>query len=131
MLTWYACGMLMGTLYCVNMILVYRQLLSLLSLTLTPSFPLLSLLSSPLLSPERLRARVLVLVGKSYSTIRLTELCSLLGHNDEQTRHSEPDEYVAYLLCIHAYLRPGRLSALSHKNVIVFVEIVYYVLASL
>lgn len=100
-LTWYVCGMLMSVLYCVNMILCIANFCSSLLLSLLPSLP-------PLLSnllPERLRDRVLVLVGKSYSTIRLAELCSLLGHNDEQTRHSEPTKYVAFLLCIHAYLK--------------------------
>ena len=52
-----------------------------LSLSLSPSH----------LSPfsERLRDRVLVLVGKSYSVIRLDGLCSLLGLSTDQTRHCE------------------------------------------
>lgn len=36
---------------------------------------------------DRLRERVLILVGKSYSIIKMDELCSLLGHPEEQTRH--------------------------------------------
>jgi hypothetical protein len=48
-----------------------------------------SLFSPSHLSPlsERLRDRVLVLVGKSYSVIRLDDLCSLLGLSTDQTRH--------------------------------------------
>lgn len=38
---------------------------------------------------ERLRERVIVLVGKSYSAIRLEELSSLLGHSEDQSRHSK------------------------------------------
>ena len=50
-----------------------------------------SLFSPSHLSPlsERLRDRVLVLVGKSYSVIRLDDLCSLLGLSTDQTRHCE------------------------------------------
>ena len=58
-----------------------KLILSSLSLSLSPSH----------LSPfsERLRDRVLVLVGKSYSVIRLDGLCSLLGLSTDQTRHCE------------------------------------------
>ena len=41
------------------------------------------------LPSERLRDRVVALVSKSYSSIRLGELCSLLGRSEEQVRHSE------------------------------------------
>lgn len=38
---------------------------------------------------ERVRVRVLLLVAKAYSTIRLSELCSLLGQSEAAVRQGE------------------------------------------
>ena len=64
---------------------------SLLSPASSPLLPFPSLLPSFFLLSisERLRDRVLQLVGRSYSTIRLGELCSLLGHTEDHTRQCE------------------------------------------
>ncbi len=41
------------------------------------------------LGSERVRERVLRLVGKAYTTIKAPDLCALLGQSEEEVRQSE------------------------------------------
>lgn len=74
-----------GELWEIGKCLWKKEFAAVYELTSNPKWPphLMPLVASLV---ERLRQRVTVLVGKSYSTIRLGELCSLLGQNEQQVR---------------------------------------------